>query len=237
MSGTDPGLFGVPAAPDEGRPNDTTPGAPPHEEDTDATLRAQELAALPVGRMPVYPVERAESAGMSAAAYRGEAHRPPTRQEHATLPDAKVLVHEDAPPASLREPDVSRTVPTDPGSARVAAPRKLLGPGVLMVLMVLVLLAALALVSVAFLRKPVASVEPARPAPSPAAEPSAPAAIPSAPVPVAAPAVSPTAPVRVTPARTSAPTRPLAAPSAVPRSTASSPPPAPARSLPFNPIE
>ena len=89
MSGTDPGLFGSPLRlVDE-----------PETEDL-----ARDILSAPVGRMPVHTVHNALSMGQSAARYDAPAHTPSPELEHATLPDATVLV---APTDSGAAPPLS----------------------------------------------------------------------------------------------------------------------------------
>ncbi len=88
---------------------DTDPGPPPDVSADSAEQRrtaVNELLEMPVGRMPVRVVERASSEGMSAVQYQGEAHLPPRpRLDHATIPNAKVLLNVTQPHVAGPRPE------------------------------------------------------------------------------------------------------------------------------------
>lgn len=88
---------------------DTDPGPPPDVTADSAEQRrtaVNELLEMPVGRMPVRVVERASSEGMSAVQYQGEAHLPPRpRLDHATIPNAKVLLNVTQPHMAAPRPE------------------------------------------------------------------------------------------------------------------------------------
>jgi hypothetical protein len=180
MSGTDPGLFGVPAA----GSRDDAAGL---SDEDDAGENARSILDARVDRMPVHAVEAAESAGMNAAAYQGAAHRPPARQEHPTLPDATILVNvteplgivlpvtADSAATQTRQPAPSRRVepaldprsaPTDPSGARLEVAGLSHHSKRLTLLALVALTAALVLVVVAFLRQKTPREEASPPTPS-----------------------------------------------------------------------
>ncbi|NOU32066.1 MAG: hypothetical protein HOO96_29530, partial [Polyangiaceae bacterium] len=137
MTKTDPGI-GKPEQTDA----DTDPGPPPSGAEPTETRRTvvRELLETPLGRMPVRVIERASSEGMSAVQYQGDAHHPPRpRLDHATIPNAKVLLNITQPniaagpppahpfpkeepeqaPAAAHEPLVQKSLPTAPRIERV----------------------------------------------------------------------------------------------------------------------
>lgn len=73
------------------------PGKPESEHDSEKSALANKLMSTKVGRVHVHPIESAESAGSSAARYKGEPHPVPAVTKHATMPDASVLVNVTQP--------------------------------------------------------------------------------------------------------------------------------------------
>lgn len=103
MSKTNPGI----GKPERSPVADTDPGPPPSITDANEARRAavNDLLETPLGRMPVRVVERPESAGMSAVQYRADAHHPPRpRLDHATIPNAKVLLNVTQPTIATAAP-------------------------------------------------------------------------------------------------------------------------------------